>query len=119
MERNRVKPELAATAGQWLYVDCNTIVKFPGRGGVTVRGLDCYACGNSNLRFFHTLKHQEDGRFITVGIECARVLLGPDDWEIPALAENEVKRKEGWRVYYSKPGRCTANLQDLMNRGKL
>lgn len=119
MNENRMKPALAATIGQWIYVDCNTIVKFPGGGGVTVRGMDCEACGNANLRFFHSLEHEEDGRLITVGIECARVLLGPDDWEIPALAENEVKRKERWRVHYRRPGRCTANIEDLINRGKL
>jgi hypothetical protein len=78
---------------------------------------ECAACANTNLRFIHTLEHLEDGRQIAVGIECARVLL--QDNELPTLAENEVKRKQRWRIIYKKPGRCSADLLDLQNRGKL
>ena len=119
MEGSRIKPELAATAGHWLYLCCDTLVKFPGPSGCTHTGMDCAACSNTNLRFWHTLEHEETGEQITVGVECARVLLGPDDWEIPGLAENEVKRKERWRVRYRNPGRCVATLEDLEKRGKL
>ena len=31
----------------------------------------CAACGNTNIRFTHTLEHREDKRQISVGIECA------------------------------------------------
>ncbi len=113
----RLEPELAATVGQWLYLDCHCIVDMGGRAGCHFI-YECDACGNKNLRFIHTLENEQDRRFIQVGIECARVLLG-DEWEIPGLAENEVKRKERWRVHYRKPGRCSADIQDLMNRGKL
>jgi hypothetical protein len=80
---------------------------------------ECEACGNPNLRFSHTLKSLEDERRIEVGIECARALLSADEWEIPGLAENEVKRKERWRIYYRRPGRCYATIEDLANRGVL
>jgi hypothetical protein len=80
---------------------------------------ECDACGNKNLRFIHTLEHCEEDRVIEVGIECARVLLGEDQWEIPGLAENETKRKERWRVHYRKPGRCSTTIANLEERGKL
>lgn len=118
-EGRRLKPELAATAGCWLYVSCHALVKFPGREGVIVTGLDCEACGNTNLRFFHTLEHEETNQQISVGIECAQMLLDTSDWEIPRLAENEVKRKERWRVHYRRPGRCSVDIDDLMKRNKL
>jgi hypothetical protein len=113
----RVKPDLSATVGQWDYICCHCIVKWTN-GGVSVT-YECAACGNTNLRFIHTLEHLENQRQISVGIECARVLLGPDDWEIPGLAENEVKRKERWRIHYRKPGRCSTTVDDLIERGKL
>ena len=116
-KRMRLNGALAATVGEWEYVRCHCLVKF-GPSGAHITN-ECDACSNRNLRFIHTLENVEDHRLIWVGIECARVLLGPDDWEIPGLAENEVKRKERWRVHYRKPGRCTADIQDLMNRGKL
>jgi hypothetical protein len=112
----KVNPDLAATMGQWDYIGCHCIVKW-GSGGVSIT-YECAACGNNNLRFIHTLEN-EDGKQIDVGVECARVLLGPDEWEIPGLAENEVKRKERWRIYYRKPGRCSATIDDLIDRGKL
>jgi hypothetical protein len=113
----RVKPELAATMGQWDYIGCHCLVKM-GSGAVSFT-YECEACGNNNLRFIHTLEKVDDGKQVSVGIECARVLLGPDDWEIPCLAENEVKRKERWRIHYRKPGRCSATIDDLIERGKL
>jgi hypothetical protein len=76
----------------------------------------CAACGNSNLRFIHILERVETKEQILVGIECAGVLL--DDFELPRLVENEVKRKERWRQHYGKPGRCVAGLAELEARGK-
>jgi hypothetical protein len=115
----RISPELAATAGQWTYVCCQCLVKTGrGSGGVFFT-YECAACGNTNLRFIHTLENDEDGRQLWVGIECARTLLDPSDSEIPTLAENETKRKEGWRVHYGKPGPCYTTIEDLENRGKL
>jgi hypothetical protein len=107
--------ELAATVGQWEYVSCHCLVKL-GTGGVSFT-YECEACGNTNLRFIHTLEHVEDKMLITVGIECACVLM--EDYEVPRLAENETKRKEGWRITYRKPGRCVTTIDDLVNRGKL
>jgi hypothetical protein len=89
-----------------------------GNGGVSFT-YECGACGNTYLRFIHTLESVTDKRQIDVGIECARALLSPEEWEIPGLAENEVKRKERWRIYYRRPGRCTADINDLANRGVL
>jgi len=89
-----------------------------GRGGI-VFPYECAACGNHNLRFIHTLEHLDDGRQIDVGIECARVLVSPEDSELPKLAENETKRKERWRKVYRRPGRCSTGVTDLENRGKL
>lgn len=112
----RVLPGLAATVGQWVYVCCYCMVKL-GTGGVSVT-YECSACLNTNLRFMHVLEH-ENGRQIYVGVECARTLLDPSDSEIPSLAENETKRKETWRIFYRKPGRCVTTTDDLRNRGKL
>jgi hypothetical protein len=39
--------------------------------------------------------------------------------EIPALAENETKRKEQWRIHYRRPGRCTTDVENLRERGKI
>jgi hypothetical protein len=115
----RICPELAATAGQWVYVCCHCMVII-GSGIITGITYECGACHNTNLRFIHTLEHEDDGRQIQVGIECARALLSSGDWEIPALAENETKRKERWRrEVYRKPGRCTTTVENLMERGKL
>lgn len=117
-ERRRLKPEFAATVGQWEYVWCHCLVNF-GNRGVTFTE-ECWACGNTNLRFIHTLARLEDEtQTIQVGIECARALLSPEEWDIPRLAENEVKRKEQWRIHYRRPGRCSADVQDLINRGVL
>lgn len=118
MDGIRLKPELAATVGQWEYLCCECNVNL-GSGVRAIITRDCLACGNYNLRFFHTLVNLEDHRLIEVGIECARILLPPDEWKIPGLAENEVKRKERWRIHYRRPGRCTATIQNLMERGKL
>lgn len=117
-QTSRVLPELAATAGQWEYLFCYCIVKIETGFGVTTSGPECAACHNTNLRFVYILEHEEDGRLINVGIECARALLDPLDVEIPRLAENETKRKEGWRVHYRNPGRCVTTVGDLENRGK-
>lgn len=102
--------------GQWDYICCHCIVKTGRSGGVSV-SYECDACGNTNLRFIHTLEHTEDGRQISVGIECARFLMNGS--EIPALAENETKRKESWRRKYRTPGRCSTDIADLEKRGEL
>ena len=111
--------ELAATAGQWNYVCCYCIVQINTGSGVVSTGPECDLCSNTNLRFVHVLEHDEGGRQIQVGIECARTLLDSSDWEIPSLAENETKRKEGWRIHYRTPGRCITTIKHLEERGKL
>jgi hypothetical protein len=103
---------------QWEYLCCHCIVKFDRPSGVTCSfTYECAVCGNTNLRFIHTLEHREDKRQIEVGIECARALMNGS--EIPALAENETKRKESWRRRYRTPGRCSTDIVDLEKRGKL
>jgi hypothetical protein len=72
-----VKSELAATVGRWAYMGCHCIVKI-GHGGVTI-SRECDACGNTNLRFIHTLENMDTDQQIQVGIECAALLVSPDD----------------------------------------
>jgi hypothetical protein len=115
----RVTPELAATAGEWVYICCYCMVEIHTGTGVITSGPECMMCHNANLRFVHVLEHEGDGRQIEVGIECARNLVDPYDREIPRLAENETKRKEGWRIHYNNPGRCVTTVCDLEKRGKL
>lgn len=103
------------TPGQWEYICCSCVVKM-GRSRVFIT-YQCQFCGNTNLRFIHTLEHSENKRQISVGLECARVLM--DGSEIPRLAENETKRKERWRIHYRKPGTCVTGIEDLIKRGKL
>ncbi len=112
-----MKAEMEVTAGQWDYVCCACFIQLEGSGVYASQNNVCMACGNTNIRFNHILEHVEDGRQISVGIECARVLV--KDRALPRLAENEVKRKERWRIHYKKPGRCTADAVDLRERGKL
>lgn len=112
----RMRPEFTTTIGNWSYICCDCIVNIPTTGGVTVSH-ECDVCGNTNLRFMHTLEHLDDGRQIRVGVECARILM--EDDEVPTLAENETKRKERWRRHYGTPGRCSTDLEDLAARGKL
>ena len=117
---------LLATAGDWIYVSCHTIVKL-GRTGVTLTsdGGVCALCANSNVRFVHTLESASDldagkePREIQVGIDCAAELVHHSDAHIPRVAENEVRRKEKWRKHYRKPGRCITTIDDLDQRGKL
>ena len=117
---SRMKPEMEATVSQWSYVWCECHVHIATGWGVTSSATTfycCDACGNTNLRFIHVLEHVGTKKQIFVGIECAGVLL--DDWELPRLAENEVKRKERWRQHYRRPGRCSADVKDLEARGKI
>ena len=118
-QQKRVLPELAATAGQWVYLCCYCIVRIETGFGVTTSGPECALCRNTNLRFVHILEHMEDARQIEVGIECARTLVDPLLSEVPRLAENETRRKEGWRIHYRNPGRCVTTLRDLEEWGKL
>jgi predicted RNA-binding Zn-ribbon protein involved in translation (DUF1610 family) len=115
---SRMKLVMEATIGQWVYVCCSCTVKLDTGGGVVV-AYECHACGNTNLRFIHTLEHVDSGGQISVGIECAAVLVGLNEERIPRLAENETKRKERWGQHYRTPGRCTTDITDLENRGKL
>src|SRR5258705_11645192 len=87
--------------GQWEYISCHCLVK-TGTSGVTFT-YDCDMCRNTNLRFIHTLEHREDMSQIWVGIECAGRLMNGS--KIPALAENETKRKERWRIKDRRPER--------------
>ena len=117
IEGTRLKSELAATVGQWEYVCCECMVNV-GSGAIAIITRACDACGNTNLRFIHTLESVEDRKLIDVGIECARLLMEGSD--IPVLAENETKRKERWRrEVYFRPGRCCTTVDDLIERGKL
>lgn len=105
--------------GQWEYVCCECMVHVSS-GVIAIITRACDACGNTNLRFIHTLESVKDGtrRQINVGIECARQLM--DGSDIPVLAENETKRKERWRrEVYFRPGRCSTTVDDLIERGKL
>jgi hypothetical protein len=81
IDGTRVKPELAATVGQWAYISCGCYVRIPTSGISSVIIYECAACSNTNLRFIHTLEHMKTKKQICVGIECARVLM--DDYEIP------------------------------------
>src|SRR5690242_20020080 len=111
-----MKPELEKTIGDWSYVRCEVWVH-TGKGVSVDITKECQACGNTNLRFEHILEHEEDKRVISVGIECAGDLL--EDWEIPRLAENETRRKERWRIHYSRPGLCFTTYADLEEKGKV
>jgi len=100
----------------WRYLCCSCFVKISSqRVEITYQ---CRCCGNTNLRFIHTLENVTDGIQIEVGIECATRLL--NDCEIPRIAENEVKRKERWRrEKYKTPGRCSVDVEELKRKGKL
>lgn len=122
--------ELLTTAGNWLYVDCRVLVDLKSTGGVkrTVEGGICQLCGNNNVRFVHTLEYLPDVdagkpgpdvRRVEVGLDCAKILLGPDDEHVPVLAENETHRKRKWRIHYRRPGICITTPEDLDARGKL
>lgn len=120
IEGTRIKSELGATVGRWAYMSCECFVQVNGGGLRAVFSYECAACGNTNLRFIHTLENMDTEQRIQVGIECAALLVSIDDCDIPRLAENETKRKERWRrEKYNKPGRCTTTVEDLENRGKL
>lgn len=109
-----LKPEMAATAGQWEYLSCHCLVALDRSMSINY---ECAACRNTNLRYIHTLENRQDHRQIFVGIECARTLM--EDSEIPILAENETKRKESWRIHYNRLGRCITTIDDLIERGRL
>jgi len=115
-----IRAEFAATAGRWAYICCECIVKIHTGGGVTCSaGPECMACGNTNMRYEHTLENMDDGRKIQVGIHRAGALVTPEDANLPRLAENETKRKERWRVRYCNPGRCVTSVLHLEERRKL
>jgi hypothetical protein len=122
--------QLLKTAGDWLYVSCQCLVELKPAGVIrTQEGGICQLCGNNNVRFVHTLEYLPDidqqkpdpeVRRIEVGIDCARELVGLEDYEIPGLAENQTKRKERWRrVKFHRPGRCVTTVEDLEMKGKL
>jgi len=122
--------KLLTTAGEWLYVSCRVLVILRTTGGTTLtqEGGICQLCGNNNVRFVHTLEYlpdvdagKSDGdvRRVEVGLDCAQILVGPEDSHIPVAAENETHRKRKWRLHYRRPGVCTTTLDDLDTRGKL
>src|ERR1051326_1160569 len=94
--------------GDWRYRCCSCFVKISSQQvEITYQ---CRCCGNTNLRFIHTLENVMDGTQIVVGIDCAIRLLNGCD--IPQIAENEVRRKERWRrEKYKTPGRCSVELE--------
>lgn len=104
IEGNWIKPELAATAGLWMYLDCHCSENMGASGAGAHLTCECGACSNRNLRFIHTLENLWDLDLGQIGvcIECARVLIGDVSWDIPGEAEDETKRK--------------AEIQDLIRR---
>ena len=66
--------------------------------------------------FIHTAENMETGETFFVGQDCATALVSAEEHELPRLAENEVKRKERWRVFYKKPGRCIVTTENLDGR---
>jgi len=110
---------LESTAGLWIYSCCYCNVT-PGERDWTFYGYKCAACGNKNLRFIHVLRYEDHTRRdITVGVECAELLVRLEDEQLPRLAENETARKEKWRRRYGNFGFCRTTPEDLGNRGKL
>ncbi len=111
-----MKDEFLKHIGKCMYESCWCMV-----GSAVGRGMiqTCEACGGHNLRFIHTAENMETGETFYVGQDCATVLVSAEEHELPRLAENEVKRKERWRVFYKKPGRCIVTTEDLEARGKL
>jgi hypothetical protein len=105
-------------SGQWLYSRCYCNVTIGARDW-TYYGNKCAACGNTNLRFLHVLKHIVARKEITVGIECARNLVFKDQRDLPQLAENETARKERWRLRYGNYGLCVTTVEELEVKGKL
>lgn len=114
--KSRIKPELEPTLGAWGWIQCECAVHTAASLEVQLT-YQCGACGNSNLRFIHTVVNPETNKVLQVGIECAGFLTG--DFEIARIGENEVQRKERWRKYYERPGKCYVTVADLKNRGKL
>jgi len=113
---SRMKPEMEATVGQWEYIHCSCMIEGPGFADFPVK---CQACGFPTVRYTHTLKNQNSGRELYVGVDCATILVGGFD-DIPTLAENETKRKERWRRdRFDRPGVCKTTIDDLIERGKL
>jgi hypothetical protein len=111
-------PELKATAGLWLYSQCYCNVTIGDRDWIYY-GYKCAVCGNKNLRFIHVLKHPDARREISVGIECAKILVRSEDEELPRLAENETARKEKWRRRHGRFGMCVTTPDELESKGKL
>ena len=113
---SRMQPDMEATAGQWIYFGCECHVRLSTSLNVLFN-YRCAACGNTNLRFVHTLEHRETKVQISVGLECAGILT--DDFELPRVAEQEVRRKEAWRQHYKKTGRCYVTVEELEVKGKI
>lgn len=112
--------DVSGTEGKWEYKKCSV-----DAGG---RLLDkrCDLCG-APMRYQHVLFYPTElghirgatYNHIYVGVECAEKLLPADDCDIPRLAENETKRKEGWRISYQNFGECRTTVDNLIERGKL
>ena len=89
----QLKPELAETAGLWIYDACHCVENLGADGPHFAH--ECGACGKKNLRFIHTLENAFDIDLghLEVCIECARILIGDVSWDIPGEAEDEAKHK--------------------------
>ena len=88
-----LRPEFVGTAGLWMYHDCHCVDHMSANGARLNH--ECRACGKKNLRFFHILENAVDidkGLF-GVCIECARILIGDVEWDIPGDAEQGAKQR--------------------------
>lgn len=116
----KMKPELEATVGKWKYKYCSVTV------GDSALSRGCQVCGR-HTRYGHTLLYPKElGRvagtfenYLFAGVDCAAKLLPSEHSEIPRLAENETKRKEGWRIHYENFGECITTVDNLIERGIL
>jgi hypothetical protein len=88
-----LRPEFVGTAGLWMYLDCHCVDHMSADGARLTH--DCRACGKRDLRFFHILENVVgiDEGLIGVCIECARILIGDVQWDIPGDAEQEAKQR--------------------------
>lgn len=120
-----MKINLDGTEGHWTFFECGTWVGSVIEAGIGWN-LFCDRCGKA-MRFTHTLcgpngvaKPRGCPSTIHVGVDCAALLVVPDERHIPLLAEQETARKERWRRdRYNSPGVCKTTLDNLRERGKI
>jgi hypothetical protein len=112
--------DVSGTEGKWEYKYCRVSV------GKTALSGKCQLCGAS-MRYTHALFYPTELGYIKglmynhifVGVDCAEKLLPADECDIPRLAENETKRKVGWRIHYENFGECKTTVDNLVEKGKL